>query len=59
MLLVEIQSLLFFEKSAKMWLEIYPENVIQFGLQTKKFAFWGGTFGHFGQIFSLLVRHQF
>ena len=53
MLLVEIQSLLFYEKSAKMWLEIYPENVIQFGSQTKKLAFWGGTFGHFGQIFNL------
>ena len=59
MLLVEIQSLLSYEKSAKMWLEIYPENFIQFDSQTKKLAFWGGTFGHFGQIFSLLVRHQF
>ena len=53
MLLVEIQSLLFYEKSAKMWLEIYPENVIQFGQQTKKLAFVGGTFGHFRQIFNL------
>ena len=59
MLLVEIQSLLFNEKNAKMWLEIYPENFIQFDSQTKKLAFWGGTFGHFGQILSLLVRHQF
>ena len=53
MLLVEIQSLLFYEKSAKMWLEIYPENFIHFDSQTKKLAFWGGTFGHFGQIFNL------
>ena len=53
MLFVEIKSLLFYEKSAKMWLEIYPENFIHFDLQTKKLAFWGGTFGHFGQIFNL------
>ena len=53
MLLEEIQSLLSYEKSDKMWLEIYPENFIQFGSQTKKLAFWGGTFGHFGQIFNL------
>ena len=59
MLLVEIQSLLFYEKSDKMWLEICPENFIYFDLQTKKLAFWGGTFGHFGQIFNLSVRHQF
>ena len=42
MLLVEIQSLLSYEKSDKMWLEIYHENFIQFGSQTKKLAFWGG-----------------
>ena len=53
MLLVEIQSMLFYEKSAKMWLEIHPENFIQFGSKTKNLAFLGGTFGHFGQIFNL------
>ena len=51
--MVEIQSLLSYEKSDKMWLEISPENFIQFDSQTKKLAFWGGTFGHFGQIFNL------
>ena len=42
MLLEELQTSLFYAKSAKMWLEIYPENFIQFDSQTKKLAFWGG-----------------
>ena len=40
--MVEIQSLLFYAKSAKMWLEMYPKNFIQFGWQIKKLAFLGG-----------------
>ena len=57
--MVGIQSLLLYEKSAKMWSEIYPKNFIQFGSQIKKLAFLGDTCCNFGQIFNSILRLEF
>ena len=57
--MVEIQSLLFYAKSAKMWLEIYTKNFIQFASQIKKLAFLDDTCSNFGQILNSIVRLEF
>ena len=55
----ELEILLFYAKSPKMWSDTWCKNFIPFGWQTKKLAFWGGHFCHFPQNFVSTVRHEF